>query len=193
MQSKICSNCKVEKEIHEFNKDKSKKFGVSNICRECSRFKGRNHYIKNIDYYRDYQQKLRNNNPDYNKKNYEKNKEKIKEYNKNSYKKLKNNPEAFKQRTIEDKHRKLLKCFGITLDDYNTMLAGQNGVCAICGNSEISFDKRTGNTRSLSVDHNHQTGQIRGLLCGKCNKMIGLAKDTIKILEQAINYLKSRG
>lgn len=78
-----------------------------------------------------------------------------------------------------------LKCwYGITLDDFNIILVSQNGVCAICQKPETS--KRT---NRLSVDHNHKTGKIRGLLCTKCNTALGLLNENIKLLEESINYL----
>ena len=59
-----------------------------------------------------------------------------------------------------------------------------NGVCDICGNPESS--KRF----LLSVDHNHKTNKIRGLLCGSCNKGLGGFKDDASLLQKAIIYLK---
>ncbi len=62
--------------------------------------------------------------------------------------------------------------FGITLDEYNALLEAQEGVCAICGQPEIALG-RNGRTRHLSVDHDHRTGQVRGLLCHECNVELG--------------------
>jgi hypothetical protein len=69
--------------------------------------------------------------------------------------------------------------YGITLDDYHTLLAKQQGKCAICGKAETP----------LKVDHNHQTGKVRGLLCHLCNAMIGCAREEIAILASAAAYL----
>lgn len=77
--------------------------------------------------------------------------------------------------------------FGITLDEYKQKLLQQKGVCAICGKPETLTFK--GKLRSLSVDHNHITNQIRGLLCDSCNKVIGFAKEDISILESTVRYL----
>jgi len=82
---------------------------------------------------------------------------------------------------------KLKYLFGIALEDYNQMLEEQNGVCAICGKPE----RKKG--CSLSVDHNHRTGQVRGLLCGDCNRGLGLLNtDSFGVLnlEMAIKYVK---
>ena len=71
--------------------------------------------------------------------------------------------------------------YGLTLEDYDAIVSEQNGVCAICSR------KPKGN---LHIDHDHKTNEIRGLLCGKCNRAIGLLNDDISLFTKAINYLK---
>lgn len=88
------------------------------------------------------------------------------------------------------KNNDLLKMHKITLEEYNTLLKKQNGVCAICGNPEY-VTMADGKPRNLAVDHNHETGKIRGLLCTNCNKGLGHFKDNIEKLKIAINYLES--
>ena len=88
----------------------------------------------------------------------------------------------------QQKNYTLKRKFGITLDQYNEMLASQNGCCKICG-------KKPGeNEESLAVDHKHETGLktglVRGLLCKKCNMGLGYFNDDIEALRQAIKYLK---
>jgi len=78
--------------------------------------------------------------------------------------------------------------YGISLADFRRMEAEQNGVCSICGQPETI--ERNGKARLLAVDHCHDTGKVRGLLCGKCNPMIGYADHSIDILTRAIDYLK---
>lgn len=73
--------------------------------------------------------------------------------------------------------------FGITKEQYSVMLAAQGGGCAICGGSNADG-------RNLFIDHDHVTGQIRGLLCNNCNSALGKFKDSPKLLENAITYLK---
>lgn len=80
--------------------------------------------------------------------------------------------------------------YGLTKDEYTTMLVNQSGVCGICKEPEVVLDRRTGLPRSLSVDHCHSTGKIRGLLCTHCNHALGKFKDSIEVLESAIQYLK---
>lgn len=77
--------------------------------------------------------------------------------------------------------------YGISIYEYETLLIKQNGVCAICKNKKLSSKK---NGR-LCVDHNHESGEIRGLLCSNCNTALGLMKDDINSLKMAIEYLKN--
>ena len=77
-----------------------------------------------------------------------------------------------------------IKKFGITLEEFNSILTQQDGKCAICGYSDRS-DKNF----FPVVDHDHLSGKVRGLLCMNCNMGIGKFKDDISRLKSAINYL----
>ena len=79
--------------------------------------------------------------------------------------------------------------FGLTMDKYNEMHIKQNGKCAICNQSETNKDRHEGKIIKLSVDHDHETGQLRELLCGNCNRALGLFQDNPLILLSAIEYL----
>lgn len=72
-----------------------------------------------------------------------------------------------KLRKNEIKNNRLKRLYGITLDDYNKMFATQNGCCIICGQHQTKKE------RSLAVDHDHLTGNVRALLCGGCNTQLG--------------------
>jgi hypothetical protein len=74
--------------------------------------------------------------------------------------------------------------FGITRDTYYAMLSEQGGVCKICGG------KPTGRRNRLSVDHDHTTGIIRGLLCEHCNRGLGCFKDDLGLFRKVIEYLQ---
>ena len=76
------------------------------------------------------------------------------------------------------------KLYGITYKQYKSMLENQDYKCAICGNKQRN--------KRLSVDHCHKTGNVRGLLCGHCNSVLGNARDDIVILKRSIRYLKER-
>jgi len=66
----------------------------------------------------------------------------------------------------------------------------QHGRCAICRKTESFINAKTGKKQKLSVDHDHGTGMVRGLLCVCCNRMLGYAKDDHMTLQRAIDYLK---
>lgn len=89
---------------------------------------------------------------------------------------------------LENLNRELIKKFGITLSEYNSKLSEQNGVCACCANPETRL-KNDGSVRMLSVDHDHRTGAVRGLLCCACNVGIGSLQDDPKVLRKAADYL----
>jgi len=75
--------------------------------------------------------------------------------------------------------RNLKVRYGMTEADYNKMLTSQKGRCFICGRVEDIFH----------IDHCHKTGKVRGLLCGSCNRALGLFKDNPDNLKKAIEYL----
>jgi hypothetical protein len=74
--------------------------------------------------------------------------------------------------------------YSMTIDEYDQMLESQNGRCAICRTTEPG-----GSGSRFAVDHNHQTGYVRGLLCSNCNRGIGFLKDSPIILSSALSYL----
>lgn len=83
------------------------------------------------------------------------------------------------------KEKKLLKNYGLTLEEFDQMSENQNNVCAICG--KPNYDNRR-----LCVDHNHITNKIRGLLCSKCNRALGLLNSDnngVETMNKIIEYL----
>jgi hypothetical protein len=89
----------------------------------------------------------------------------------------KSNPELYQ-------NQELKKHYGITVTQYKQMLADQGGGCKICGS-------RTGiGKRKLAVDHDHKTGQVRGVLCNLCNRGLGAFKDDPVLIQAAIAYLE---
>lgn len=91
---------------------------------------------------------------------------------------------AKKQRQKGLWRKGLLAQYGLTEKEYLEMFRKQNGKCAICGVSHLELD------RKLAVDHNHETGENRGLLCTKCNLLLGQAGDNQGVLMAAVAYLK---
>ena len=75
--------------------------------------------------------------------------------------------------------------YGITMAQYRALWLSQKGVCAICRKPE-----RTARNRLLTIDHDHVSGQVRGLLCSQCNQAIGLLGDSPKIIEAAALYVR---
>jgi len=75
--------------------------------------------------------------------------------------------------------------FGVTTEQYDEMLARQNGGCAICG-------KTNPNGHRLAIDHNHRSGKVRGLLCRNCNSAIGQLLDSPELIRKAADYVESQ-
>lgn len=99
------------------------------------------------------------------------------EYRKDYY----NSPERKKHYQL----KRLQREFGLSPESYEQMLLIQDNKCAIC-----EEDEKSTRNKNLSVDHCHETNQIRGLLCSRCNRAIGLLQDDEIILQKAIDYLK---
>ena len=76
--------------------------------------------------------------------------------------------------------------YGVTKEEYDTMYESQGGVCAMCKHPETAKDPKHGKIRELAVDHDHLTGRVRGLLCGRCNTGIGKFGDNLDV---TIQYL----
>jgi hypothetical protein len=122
------------------------------------------------EYQREYQRKYREENKEklynYNLVRNIKKAEHLKEYRKNYY-------STFKK----------YDRYGITRDDYELLLENQGNKCKIC-ESEFTTESE------IRIDHNHDTNQVRGLLCHSCNVALGHMRDSVELLEKAISYLK---
>lgn len=79
------------------------------------------------------------------------------------------------------------RLYGITAIQYFMILDQQGGKCAVCGGDEIDSKR---NDR-MPVDHCHETGRVRGILCTSCNRAIGLMKDNAAIMRKAATYLEN--
>lgn len=88
-----------------------------------------------------------------------------------------------RQREHSRRHH-LRRHFALTVEEYESLLAEQGGVCAICGGAETLAG------RAFCVDHDHSTGAIRGILCHRCNVCIGQASDDVDVLRRAVAYLE---
>ena len=85
------------------------------------------------------------------------------------------------------KERLIIYKFGLNYESLNELYKSQNGKCKICGKEyDLTFlSKHNG----LYIDHCHNTGKVRGLLCANCNSVLGHGMDNIEILKSAIKYL----
>ncbi len=99
-------------------------------------------------------------------------------------KRRKANPEKEKEKRRNEK----LRCYyNISPDDYSRLLAIQNGCCAICGSTHHYGNKKSSH---FQIDHDHTTGDVRGLLCAKCNRGLGLLGDSESSILKVLNYLR---
>lgn len=105
----------------------------------------------------------------------DRNKQKAKEW-------RKRNPEKSRMSSLLSKHK-------ITENQYKKIIKDHNGKCAICKTDARIKSKTEGLKSALAIDHCHETGKIRGLLCHGCNIALGAFKDSIKNLKEAIGYL----
>lgn len=163
-KTKICPRCKKDKLLSDYHKDKSRnKQEVQVYCKECQKELQREQRRKYPERINKIQYKWRRNNPD-----------KIKKYKK---KYCKQQSRKWHLKKYEDL-------------DFDYLFEKQKGLCAVCGLPETR--KQKGKKQELSVDHNHLTNEVRGLLCAKCNIAIGhLNVDTFGILnlQKTIDYL----
>ncbi len=162
MKTKVCGKCKQAKPIEEFHRDKSRKDGHYTWCKNCSNEAGKFWRRKHKEQVRVYGAQY-----------YAKNK-------KHCRKLIKRWRQAHKDHS---RNKYLKRVYGITSEQYEEILIGQKECCAICGDHQSKFKRR------LHVDHNHETGEIRGLLCTNCNRMLGHAQDSKDILMRGVQYL----
>jgi len=85
--------------------------------------------------------------------------------------------------------RRQLKRYNLSANDYKLLYEKQNGVCAICGKPEITKNN-VGTIRLLSIDHDHKTKKVRGLLCMSCNVFLGHLEKNVKYISEALVYIK---
>jgi hypothetical protein len=161
-----CIKCQKEKPETEFHKGTGKhRNGRKSTCKACQKEYMKSYYAKHGDAIR---------------------KQANEHYKNNREQHLATTKEWVKKNPRRVKHNLLNWSFGISLEHYEQLLESQNGVCAICKKGEQSNRNKT-----LCVDHCHDTGEIRGLLCSHCNRGIGLLGDNPETLESAITYLNN--
>lgn len=89
-----------------------------------------------------------------------------------------------REKTLATRRRANIKArYGITESDFRKMVADQGGVCAACGTADWG-------PKGPCIDHDHQTGAVRGILCFSCNTVLGHVSDSVSRLSQLIDYLE---
>lgn len=86
------------------------------------------------------------------------------------------------RRKAANHEKRVTETYGLLKGEYALLYAFQGGKCALCR-------RATGASRKLSVDHDHATGKVRGLLCRPCNTLLGHARDKISFFRRCIRYL----
>lgn len=188
---KKCTKCGSLKSLDEFYKKAEGRQGVSASCKECIRSSRNKRYAEDSEYRNRILERQRA----------DANPARAKINNARSRERYRNSPDRREQVSewgkkynsrpevkLKKRDYNLRKCFGIGLVDFEKMEDEQDHVCAICGNKETT--ERNGVQLPLHVDHNHRTGKIRGLLCNRCNRTVGLFEDNIDIMASAISYLQ---
>jgi uncharacterized CHY-type Zn-finger protein len=170
-----CGSCKTEKPIEEFGSNSSNKNGKNSYCKDCALASNRKYYLSP-----EAKAKKKARNKAYDATERGKNAKKVR-----NTKWRANHPEQDYQYVRE---RDLKYHFNLTQAEYDAMLASQGGVCAICKQID-SRKRKDGSHFSLSVDHNHATGEIRALLCGKCNTALAHFED-YEFFNAALAYLE---
>ena len=160
---KRCTSCGEEKPVTEFHVASSRRGGRRSHCKECVSFYSKSYREQDPLKFKEANKKWADANP-----------EKIKEYIKRSNDK----------RQVWRRNYRMNKRYGLSLIDYNAMVESQRGLCAANGCLETVYGGR------LSVDHDHSTGKVRGLLCHGCNSALGRVDDSIEKLKGLIAYLE---
>ena len=81
--------------------------------------------------------------------------------------------------------------YGITIAQYEALSLAQGGRCAVCNEAETVIHHRNGQVKRLAVDHCHNTGVIRGLLCMRCNQVLGACRDSPELLRKMATYAET--
>lgn len=160
---KICSKCGIEQPLDQFYRAKGTRDGLRGECRSCFRARAKERYplVREQAIERARQWRLDN----------------LDRFQANQ-RRMRSTPEGKARSRAGHLKRK----YGLTLDQYDEMLADQGGGCGICG-------RPPSDTISLHIDHDHETGRIRGLLCFRCNNSLGDLDDDPDLLLAALLYL----
>ena len=157
LPTKTCTKCTREKDLDDFAKNARRRDGRSSWCKKCDSERKTAYAEADPEKYRATRRRY------------------MKEY-------RRRNPAKMAE---QDRRTDLKRKFGLTVQEFDEMLAAQGGVCRLCRRERA--DSRG---YRLHVDHCHDTGRVRGLLCGACNMGIGQLQHDPVLLLHAIEYLK---
>jgi len=161
---KTCSSCKESKTLDSFYKQKTGKDGLRAICKLCEK------EIKST----------------WNKENPGKRRERTYRWRKLNPDKEKAHNAAWYRANVEKAREKhLMRTYGLTLVQFDSMLEKQDYKCAICHIPNNDLEN------NICVDHDAETGKVRGLLCPPCNQGLGLFKDSEAALMNAAAYIST--
>lgn len=170
---KKCTKCGLEKELDRFGLVRGK---LRAQCKECDREYARQYWRVNPDRAVQYRAANRDACRAASRKAYHANREHYLEVKRKHHKEHREEMRATERKRL----------YGLSESDFQSLLVAHKGKCAICGNPAPIGGV-------LRVDHDHQSGRVRGLLCNRCNLLLGLAKDDPERLLEAALYLESRG
>ena len=162
---KRCTKCGLEQPLENYYRAKGTRDGHRSECKTCFSIRSAARHAANPEPGRARARQWQRDNPD-------------------RVRAQRQAAKASGRRAAQDRRSYLKRKYGITPEQYDEMFASQHGGCAICGRPPTPGI-------SLHVDHNHETGAIRRLLCFLCNNLLGDANDDPSLLEKAAAYLHS--
>jgi hypothetical protein len=166
MEEKVkCSNC-PETRPSEFHKNKARSNGFNNRCKACIKAFNKPHPISPE------QRKI------YNQNYIKAHPERAKAARRKWYK-------THRDKKAAENRIQRLRQAGVTPREFDAKLQKQENRCGICGRHKTEFK------RAMDADHDHETKKFRGILCGNCNRGLGMFMDSLEILEKAVTYLKT--
>jgi NAD-dependent SIR2 family protein deacetylase len=152
--------CSCTKPLSEFYKDKAARDGHRPECKDCAKVLRHERYLRERDA----------------------SIERVRAWRRANSERYRETQARYRKlRVSEQRADHLKRTFGLTLEAYEDLLALQHGACAVCN--------ATPRRIALHVDHDHETGEIRGLLCFRCNNALGLLREDVVILERALQYV----
>jgi hypothetical protein len=164
VSGKNCRICGELKPLDDFYRMADMRDGHRNECKECNLAQKKQRYLADPAKYIAMVERWRKANPE-------------------QHRAYRNEYQARPERKRKQRDAYYRRTFGISADEFDALLAGQSGGCAICG----SVPERAA---SLHLDHDHLTGDVRGILCLSCNQGVGKFRDDPALLEKAARYVR---